>query len=129
MGGSGAINRARIYASMVTTTMAVLIVASLCKGRGSHNQEKPYGYCNLACRQTFCIVFLEVAEVTQIKKPGPNENVMVVLVKHNKGNSNGVGNWEILELELVLLVVGSVSMIFNFYFFHKQAMCFCVCVI
>jgi len=38
-------------------------------------------------------------------------NADINLVGCNKGNSNGVGDWEIL---LLLLVAGSVSMIFLF---------------
>ena len=34
-----------------------------CKERGSRNQEKPYGYCNLACRQTCRMVYLEAADL------------------------------------------------------------------
>mmetsp|Transcript_43048 Transcript_43048/g.51657 ORF Transcript_43048/g.51657 Transcript_43048/m.51657 type:complete len:80 (+) Transcript_43048:1259-1498(+) len=56
--------------------------------------RKPYGYCNLACRQTCRMVFLEVADVTQIEKPGPNEDSVV---DRNEGTRNGVGDFEIFR--------------------------------
>ena len=63
----------------------------LVRGEGKPQPRELYGYCNLACRQTCPMVFLGVADVTQIEKLGPNEDVMVVVVDRNEGDRNGVG--------------------------------------
>ena len=39
----------------------------LVRGEGKPQPREPYGYCNLACRQTCRMVFLEVADVIQIE--------------------------------------------------------------
>mmetsp|Transcript_43546 Transcript_43546/g.44064 ORF Transcript_43546/g.44064 Transcript_43546/m.44064 type:complete len:96 (+) Transcript_43546:63-350(+) len=65
---------------------------TLVRGEGEPQPRIPYGYCNLACRQTCCMVFLEVVDVTKIESPGPNENAMVAVVDRNEGDRNGVGD-------------------------------------
>jgi len=50
------------------------------------------------------MVSLEVANVIQIEKPSPNEDVVVTVMYRNNGNNNEVGDWEILELGLLLVV-------------------------
>ena len=67
-------------ALLVPAVLTVTMVANLCNGRKSCYQDEPYGYCNLACRQTCRMVFLEVTNVTQSEKKVYSEDTIMAVV-------------------------------------------------